>query len=241
MGNLKDWDFGNTELNSKQQLINRQKSALNVSVVALDTESKEGVFYDPKNGSVRANLSACECYDFKYVGKSPRKKFTPCMHIYRLAIELGMMKVRYYDKKALESLSVLQALPRDLSKWGKWNQIIHKARLQIDRQFRAYGIVDDNQIVDTRTKSGIINGYETTLDHCTCPDFEERKLPCKHIYCLAILTGLSLELDREEYQRRKEEYEREFTPFITVRANINKRQVVASALRKGLAKLFDKK
>jgi len=29
-----------------------------------------------------------------------------------------------------------------------------------------------------------------TLESCTCPDFKERKLPCKHMYRLASELGL---------------------------------------------------
>lgn len=33
--------------------------------------------------------------------------------------------------------------------------------------------------------------YETTLDTCTCEDFQRRGLPCKHIYKLALARGYS--------------------------------------------------
>lgn len=38
--------------------------------------------------------------------------------------------------------------------------------------------------------SGSHGTYETTLESCTCVDFVRRKLPCKHIYRLAIELGL---------------------------------------------------
>ena len=31
--------------------------------------------------------------------------------------------------------------------------------------------------------------YETTLNSCTCSDFQKRQLPCKHIYKLAMILG----------------------------------------------------
>lgn len=31
--------------------------------------------------------------------------------------------------------------------------------------------------------------YTVSLDRCTCPDFQERGLPCKHIYALAAFLG----------------------------------------------------
>jgi len=32
--------------------------------------------------------------------------------------------------------------------------------------------------------------YHTTLKNCSCPDFQERHLPCKHMYKLAYLLGI---------------------------------------------------
>lgn len=44
------------------------------------------------------------------------------------------------------------------------------------------------------TSSGSFSGshgiYETTLESCTCIDFMRRKMPCKHIYRLAIQLGI---------------------------------------------------
>ena len=35
--------------------------------------------------------------------------------------------------------------------------------------------------------------YTTTLDYCSCPDFEKRSKPCKHIYFLALQMGYTSE------------------------------------------------
>ena len=58
--------------------------------------------------------------------------------------------------------------------WGGWSPTIHADRKQKARCARS-------------EKSNI---YETTLSSCSCPDFAERRLPCKHIYSLAIAEGL---------------------------------------------------
>ena len=58
--------------------------------------------------------------------------------------------------------------------WGGWSPTIHADRKQKVRCARA----EENKI------------YETTLSSCSCPDFAERRLPCKHIYSLAIAEGL---------------------------------------------------
>lgn len=93
MGKLANWDFGDEKINSDTQQVNRQKSALNIEVIEIDKEGNTGVFSDKKNGIVTATLSECECKDFNFIGNSPRKSFFPCMHIYRLAMELSLMEV----------------------------------------------------------------------------------------------------------------------------------------------------
>lgn len=49
--------------------------------------------------------------------------------------------------------------------------------------------------VDYEAQTGVFNGsgktpYEVTLDFCNCGDFRRRKLPCKHIYRLAMELGV---------------------------------------------------
>ena len=47
--------------------------------------------------------------------------------------------------------------------------------------------------VDVDNKTGAFSGssgvYRTTLEDCTCVDFRRRKMPCKHMYRLAIEVG----------------------------------------------------
>src|SRR5512139_2119883 len=98
---LQDWDFADDPANSATALINRQKSARNLDILELDLETGMGIFYDPKR-DVRSSctLKCCDCHDFNFSGNSPRKTFKPCMHIYRLAIELGLIKEKYLDHAA---------------------------------------------------------------------------------------------------------------------------------------------
>lgn len=47
--------------------------------------------------------------------------------------------------------------------------------------------------VDVEGGTGVFSGstnYETSLSECTCIDFKKRKLPCKHMYRLAIELGI---------------------------------------------------
>src|ERR1700722_9827126 len=94
------WDFSNTEENSTTSQINRQKSARNLTVQSLDKANRRATFYDAKlKLLITTELTACNCRDFNYVGKSPRSQFKPCMHIYRLAMETGLIDVRHEDYK----------------------------------------------------------------------------------------------------------------------------------------------
>jgi hypothetical protein len=218
MNKLNSWDFSNIDINSSLQLINRQKSALDVKIVSFDKIEKVAVFSDANKGIVKTNLQSCECDDFNLTGGYPRKKFQPCKHIYRLAIELGLINVKHISNKTRlaamtpeerrrEEVEKLLSLPVDDTQWGSWNEKIHRHWSQKERQFRAYEIKDDkNNNIDKEKACGEIGGelndYHTNLTSCTCPDFEKRKLPCKHIYCLAILLGIRLLVSRDDFVNR---------------------------------------
>lgn len=207
MVNLLLWDFRDNKINSGIQQVNRQKSALNVEVIEIDVEGNTGVFSDKKNGIITANLNGCECKDFNFIGKSPRKSFFPCMHIYRLAIELGLIEVKHYDYRARISmmpseevkayyLSQIQKIERDYNQWGGWNTKVHASQQQKVRQHRAYRILEE--------RSGDYSEYITSLESCSCPDFQERKLPCKHIYCLALINKIVLPVNYSDYLSQKD-------------------------------------
>ena len=42
--------------------------------------------------------------------------------------------------------------------------------------------------------------YSATLDHCECPDFLNRKLPCKHIYAAALASKISVPFTDADYE-----------------------------------------
>lgn len=74
--------------------------------------------------------------------------------------------------------------------WDIWDESIHKADGQAARIERAK--TQDIKILDhTRNGFATMRGtsgeiYYVTLENCTCPDFARRKIPCKHMYKLAI-------------------------------------------------------
>ena len=118
-------------------------------------------------------LSSCTCHDFQ-------NRHLPCKHIYRLAVELGIIEIIKrgpggYDKKELDGI--------------KASGDIDSAPEQIKRQARAGEKKCDPISVDYDFRTGVFAGsgktpYATTEDSCTCRDFFVRRLPCKHIYRL---------------------------------------------------------
>src|SRR5215470_12595976 len=104
---LLNWNFLDEAANSRIPQINRQKSARNLEILQFDPSEPCAVFFDPKRGNTHvATLTQCDCNDFTRL-KVPK----PCMHIYRLAIELGLIEAKYLDRDARHSVAV--ALSRE--------------------------------------------------------------------------------------------------------------------------------
>jgi hypothetical protein len=211
---LAKWNFLDEATNSTTQQINRQKSARNLVVQQFDASQPMGVFFDPVRREVhKANLTQCDCHDFNFAGASPRKMFRPCMHIYRLAMELGLIEAKYLDHRARaawagalaeEEAKRLQGLPRDSGQWGNWATAIHRSGVQQNRQYRAYSLIHEEQDATLPASSGwLIHGYVVTLSSCECMDFFDRRLPCKHIYAAAIESNIPLPLTLADYESSK--------------------------------------
>jgi hypothetical protein len=211
---LEHWNFHDEAANGTEGLVNRQKSALNLVVIALDQAKRTGVFLDrEKKIQSSTSLTSCDCRDFHFVGRGLRKTPQPCKHIYRLAMELGLLEPKYLDHEAREAFRQrglgelkrieddrLLSLGRDPGQWGGWPALVHASGLQKNRQYRAYFIVDDEPECVKREQVGWrVREYAVTLDNCECADFQDRRLPCKHIYVATLESGIPLLLSRREY------------------------------------------
>ena len=151
-----------------------------------------------------STLTQCDCNDFTRL-KVPK----PCVHIYRLAIELGLIEAKYLDRRARHALvptlsreetQRLQQLAADPNQWGCWALEIHTSGTQLNRQYRAYSIYYDEHGSVCKTADGwLIHGYSVTLGDCACMDFSDRNLPCKHIYAAALDSEISLPLTYADY------------------------------------------
>ncbi|CUQ03091.1 SWIM zinc finger family protein [Anaerotruncus colihominis] len=90
--------------------------------------------------------------------------------------------------------------------WKKW-ELAHDSKTQFKRMERAAQNDCTIKQLDKLNRYALFSGkqgkpYRTTLISCTCPDFKERKLPCKHMYKLA----QSLELiDLAELEEKSED------------------------------------
>lgn len=88
-----------------------------------------------------------------------------------------------------ENITISQAF-----EFADWDTSIQMYPGQIERFERALSDKMSPLSVDSEKQVGIFDGsganpYETTLISCTCSDFIRRKLPCKHIYRLAVELG----------------------------------------------------
>ena len=89
----------------------------------------------------------------------------------------------------------------DRIQFGNWPEDIHSTPSQIQSMNRGLKIPKSIIKLDAQNQSALIRGsikgekvwYHVTLSDCECNDFvlrKKRKLPCKHIYCLANELGL---------------------------------------------------
>ncbi|MGI6252096.1 MAG: SWIM zinc finger family protein [Aminivibrio sp.] len=84
----KKWDEWRWEHSSSDQ-ITRQKRAYGCYIFSIDKTAGEGKM----TGSGRiytVTLSSCTCFDFQ-------KRYRPCKHMYRLAMEMGLMELPRFE------------------------------------------------------------------------------------------------------------------------------------------------
>ena len=80
---------------------------------------------------------------------------------------------------------------QSMSGWRDWDSPIHRISGQLDRIERAAR--EDMEVLayDPDYSLAKINGssgeiYLTSCRRCSCPDYRERRLPCKHMYLLCM-------------------------------------------------------
>ena len=108
---------------------------------------------------------------------------------------LFFFKISKHRKKVLVSMPMVLA---GRSTFGEWNEKVHRGAAQSDRFERARhecmaltGYNSGTGVATVDSSSG--KTYTTTLDYCSCEDFQKRSKPCKHIYFLATQMGYTSE------------------------------------------------
>lgn len=82
-----------------------------------------------------------------------------------------------------------------LKEWLFWDVSIHAGQAQIERQGRAMTYpfsfkINRSAQAGTFSSTSDLPFYSTTLSECNCYDFQNRHLPCKHMYRLAVELGI---------------------------------------------------
>ena len=168
---LKDWPDWDTSIHEDDAQIARQGRAMTYPCTFKVNKRKKTARFSSTTDLpyYDTSLEECTCYDFQ-------ERQLPCKHIYRLAVELGIIEIikrPTFDKEKLEAI--------------KSSEDIDSTPDQLKRQKSAEKC--KLLSIDPETGVGIFAGsgktpYETTVDSCTCRDFFVRRLPCKHIYRL---------------------------------------------------------
>lgn len=173
---LREWPEWELSIHESKEQISRQGRAMTYPFT-FDMDASAGTarfsstsdlpYYD-------ASLSRCDCYDFQ-------TRHLPCKHMYRLAVELGVIEiVRRSGNEGKALLDEIKAC-KDVDSHPE----------QIKRLESAKAAKMAPLSIDYVTQTAQFSGsgkkpYETTVDLCTCRDFFVRGLPCKHIYRLRI-------------------------------------------------------
>ena len=170
---IKDWSDWDCSVHCDKSQTDRQGRAITYpftfkinkrSKSARFSSTSELPYYD-------TTLSSCTCMDFQ-------ERKLPCKHIYRLALELGIIDIvkrPAFDKEKLANI--------------KESSDIDNEPDQLKRQKSGMSAKCTPTEIDYNNKTAIFKGsgktpYTTTETTCTCRDYFVRKLPCKHIYRL---------------------------------------------------------
>lgn len=98
---------------------------------------------------------------------------------------------RYISQDDIDkyNLETMDRLFQAMEGWKEWDSSIHHATGQFDRMRRTDKVHVEwyspvHEIGKVIGSGG--NAYLTSCHRCSCPDYRARKLPCKHMYALAM-------------------------------------------------------
>lgn len=178
---IKEWTEWDQSVHEDDAQVSRQGRAMRYPFTfRVDYATKTAQFSSTSDlPYYDTSLAQCNCYDFQ-------SRHLPCKHIYRLAVELGVIEIIRRSPGGLnkELLNEIRA-----------NEDINAHPEQVKRIEKAKGSKMVPLSIDREGQSATFAGsgkkpYETTLNSCTCRDYFVRRLPCKHMYRLSIELGL---------------------------------------------------
>ena len=102
----------------------------------------------------------------------------------------GHESITQEDVKAYQIHSIIEVFA-SVPGGDFWDESVHNAQGQYDRLRR--GVLDPPWLIALDKERGLANVlgssdryYLTSVRRCSCPDYRNRHLPCKHMYWLAI-------------------------------------------------------
>ncbi len=168
---LADWPDWDESIHAEEAQIERQgRSMLYPFTFKVKKKAKTARFSSTSDlPYYDTTLSHCDCYDFQ-------NRQLPCKHIYRLAVELGIIEIikrKTYDKDKVNEVKASEDIDS------------HPDQIKRQNSAKKCKIIS----IDYESKTALFAGssskpYEASLDTCTCKDYFMRRLPCKHIYRL---------------------------------------------------------
>lgn len=175
---LKEWAAWESSIHNDDAQISRQGRAMTYPLsFDIDTTAKTAHFSSSSDlPYYDTSLSQCNCYDFQ-------SRHLPCKHMYRLAVELGIIEIIRRTSDGGNSAR------KELLAEVKASEDVDSHPEQVKRMEKAKGAKMAPISIDYIEQTAIFSGsgkrpYETTVNTCTCRDFFVRRLPCKHIYRL---------------------------------------------------------
>lgn len=125
--------------------------------ISVDADAQTAVFWGSGKDLYQTSLSSCTCMEFI------RFK-TPCKHIYRLAMELGIIDTAY--KTGMSSGE------RDAMQISFEDALLIAEKLSLDAQYRLCQMLDRK--IDFRHVPHLVTEPEIITEFRTCPLMEER-------------------------------------------------------------------
>ena len=123
-----------------------------------------------------------------------------------VALIYGIAKLSSMEKEKITKTDIRNRLVSMISQtfseigWTDWPMSTHSQDEQLRRLERAVKSKKISVVsYDKEKNEGIVSGdngalYTVGAKGCSCPDFNHRGLPCKHMYFLAIYIGEKPEL-----------------------------------------------